>query len=377
MSRRSGASIPRCDGGGVRPTPPEKARPMARAVERWFEGAARPLPWRTDPRDPYRSLVSEFMLQQTQVARVLEKFGPFIERFPSAATLARASEQTVLGMWSGLGYYRRARLLHAAARAIVRDHGGAVPRDAAALRELPGIGRYTAGAVASIVFGAREPIVDGNVARVLLRVHGRELAASDPEAAAWAWERAGELVRAAERPGALNEGLMELGAVVCTARSPRCGSCPLARSCAAGRDGTAAFIPIPRRAGPRRTLSLEAAVVRDARGRVLMQRRDPDGMWASMWQVPTLERAGPGWSSAEAGRRLAAAFKIEPARVVGRFVHSTSHRVVRVRVWTAAAGGPGAGVPGFAWKSPADRLGISNLQRKVLELASGRDAGVP
>jgi len=188
-------------------------------------------------RDPYFSLVSELMLQQTQVARVIEKFTEFVGRFPTVEALARADEGGVLAVWSGLGYYRRARHLHRAAREIVARFEGRVPTTVEELMTLPGVGRYTAGAVASMVFGRAEPLVDGNVARVLVRIEGRECSAA--EGVAWAWERAGELVRIAEAPkgqsakrsllgpGVFNEGLMELGAVVCVPRGPRCGVCPV------------------------------------------------------------------------------------------------------------------------------------------------------
>ncbi len=345
---------------------------MARAIESWFERAARPLPWRISPRDPYLSLVSEFMLQQTQVARVLEKFGPFIERFPTVRELAGAREQQVLSLWSGLGYYRRARLLHAAARSIVAEHAGVVPRDVPTLRTLPGVGRYTAGAIASIVHGLAEPIVDGNVSRVLLRVHGRDGASDDPAAVAWAWERAEAMARAARSPALVNEGLMELGAVICTPRAPRCAECPLAALCIARRDGRQDEIPRPKAAARRRTLAIETVLLRDPRGRVLVQRRPARGMWASMWQAPTLERQGPAWSRAEARRRLEAWLGVGGLRVVDQFDHGTSHRDVRVRVWHGATiAEPGAFThrcPGLVWKSPAAaaRLGISNLQRRVL-----------
>jgi len=333
--------------------------------------------WRVTPRDPYLSLVSEFMLQQTQVSRVQEKFGPFIGRFPTVGALARAREQDVLAAWSGLGYYRRARLLHGAARAIVAEHGGVVPRDAAVLRGLPGVGRYTAGAIASIVFGVREPIVDGNVARVLLRVHGRELAAADPAAVKFAWDGAADVVRHARSPGVVNEGLMELGAVVCTARGARCGVCPLRRLCAARRAGLVERIPAPREMAARRPVCVESAVIRDARGRVLMQRRGKSGMWASMWQLATLERDGARWPAADARQSLESWLGVEGLRSAGRFVHVTSHREVRVRVWSAArpvgrAYRPG---PGLVWKTAAGmaRLGVSSLQRRVLACASCAD----
>jgi len=346
-------------------------KPIAATIEKWYRSAARPLPWRLSPRDPYLSLVSEFMLQQTQVARVLEKFDPFISRFPTIHTLAAATEQQVLAMWSGLGYYRRARLLHAAARAIVAHHVGFVPRDTAVLRTLPGIGRYTAGAIASIVFDRPEPIVDGNVSRVLLRLHGHDAATNDPAAVAWTWDRAAELARAAASPATVNEGLMELGAVVCTPRSPRCSACPLSRPCIARREGRQDEIPRPKAALKRPPMSVESVVVRDRRGRVLLQKREESGMWASMWQAPTIEHDGPPARAPDAHRRLDAWLNLAGLRHVGAFMHPTSHRDVRVRVWHAqTVSNPTTivrQVPSLTWRTAdaAAKLGMSNLQRRV------------
>jgi len=341
-------------------------RAMARAIEAWFARNARPLPWRVRPRDPYLSLVSEFMLQQTQVARVLEKFGPFIGRFGTVSALARAPEAEVLALWSGLGYYRRARLLHGAARAIVEDFEGTLPRDATALRALPGVGRYTAGAIASIVFGAREPIVDGNVARVLLRLHGEPMATGTGAAMSWAWERAGELVERSGDPALLNEGLMELGAVVCTPRTPRCEACPVSRVCAARAGGLQGSIPRARPPASREIVSCDSAVIVDRAGRVALEQRPSEGMWASMWQAPTLEH--PGVRSAAAGARsLEERLGVEGMTLVERFVHTTSHREFRVRVWRAE-GSCASGESRLEWtdRGELSRRAISNLQRRVL-----------
>jgi len=210
---------------------PEASRAAASAVAGWFANVARDLPWRRR-RSGYHALVSELMLQQTQVARVVEKFEPFVRRFPTVAALAAAREDEVLAMWQGLGYYRRARLLHAAAKAIVERHRGRVPvRDHAALLALPGVGRYTAGAIGSIVAGERVPIVDGNVTRVFQRLAARKGSASDRAVVDWAWEEARRYVAGARDPAAANEGLMELGATVCTPAAPRCDACPVSAMC--------------------------------------------------------------------------------------------------------------------------------------------------
>jgi A/G-specific adenine glycosylase len=190
----------------------------------WFDRHKRDLPWRQD-RDPYRVWLSEVMLQQTRVAAVMNHYERFLRRFPSVEKLAAAREASVLATWSGLGYYRRARMLHAAAKQIVKEHGGKFPESAEDLRALPGIGRYTAAAIASIAFGQPVAVVDGNVERVLQRVHGKNMAGEE------LWRAAGELL-SPRRPGDFNQAMMELGATVCLPRQPQCLLCPVSDLCA-------------------------------------------------------------------------------------------------------------------------------------------------
>jgi A/G-specific adenine glycosylase len=185
------------------------------------------MPWRRT-RDPYRIWVSETMLQQTQVATATPFYQRFLRRFPTLRALAGSREADVLATWSGLGYYRRARHLHEAARLVVRDHGGRVPHDPDAFARLPGVGRYTKGAVMSLAFDHALPVLDGNVARVLSRVHALPVSIRDPRGARALWEIA-ESIMPARAPGEWNQALMELGAVLCTPRSPRCAECPFAR----------------------------------------------------------------------------------------------------------------------------------------------------
>jgi A/G-specific adenine glycosylase len=264
-----------------------EVRVCSRAIERWFAGAARDLPWRAN-RTPWRSLVSEFMLQQTQVSRVLERFEPFMERFPHPASLAAASEQEVLLMWQGLGYYRRARHLHRAAQAIVADCDGEVPLDIDSLLRLPGVGRYTAGSIASIVGGRREAIVDGNVARFLARLYCDDAPQDDLDFVKRTWLRAKALVDACECPALLNEGMMELGAMVCMPATASCELCPVAALCVARERGRVAEIPPPKRRPDRVVVHHHAVVIR-RRGRVLLERRPQCGLWAGLWQAPALE----------------------------------------------------------------------------------------
>ena len=264
-AREGGASTRRSPGTSILPCVQPKSEPnFVQALCAWFEHAARDLPWRKRKhRTGYGALVAEAMLQQTQVARVVERYPAFMLRFPNARSLANALEQEVLEEWRGMGYYRRARNLHAAAQMIVRNFGGRVPSKASVLRQLPGVGRYTAGAIASIVFGKPEPIVDGNVMRVLARLYAKEGANGD--AAAWTWETADRLVKLAQRsgtPGVFNEAMMELGATVCTPGRPKCETCPLQRFCAARARGLQDEFPIARKRAKPQAWVHHALVVR-------------------------------------------------------------------------------------------------------------------
>ena len=341
-------------------------------MEEWFGSAARDLPWRRD-RSPWHALVSEVMLQQTQVSRVVPAFERFVRRFPGPAALARAPERDVLAHWQGLGYYRRARLLHAAAKRVVEAHRGVVPTDAQLLRELPGVGRYVAGAIASIVAGAREPIVDGNVTRVMLRLHGCSHAPDEPSTLRWLWDRAQEWVDGARDPSAANEGLMELGATVCTPRSPRCAECPLAANCVARRQGNVDAIPAPKRKAPaaaaqRRRITM-STLVAVHRGRVALEQRSGRGLWAGMWQTPTRE-ARDGDKSSDGPWR--------GARRAGEVVAVLSHRRVRIDVWIASPAAMSrlrkSDAHRWSWV-PVRQLGempLSNAMRRVLQVAGVR-----
>jgi A/G-specific adenine glycosylase len=343
-------------------------RRMVRAVCGWFGACARDLPWRrVDPRtgrrDAYHSLVSEFMLQQTQVSRVLAHYDLFLERFPDVRALARADSADVLALWSGLGYYRRARHLHAAARAIVESFGGEVPREPGRLMTLPGVGRYTAGAIASMVYGDAAPLVDGNVARVLLRVEGRELKA--PEGVRWAWGVAQRLAPVAgEDAGIFNEGLMELGALVCTPAGPACRECPLSALCTARRLGSQDRIPTPKARADRAKVVHSSVLVRDGRGRVLIERRPETGLWAGMWQAPTLESTAP-----PSPKKLAAWLGVGRLRRVGGFTHLTTQRAVEFAVFDAGVAAAAASVVERRWVRSLSGLAVGNAQRRVLTLA--------
>ncbi|HZW08454.1 MAG TPA: A/G-specific adenine glycosylase [Phycisphaerales bacterium] len=358
---------------------------LVQALLRWFRASARDLPWRTLPlgsaRDPYRVLVSEIMLQQTQASRVSARFGNFMRRFPTVRELAASEETDVLALWSGLGYYRRARLLRDAACVLAREHAGAFPTRAADLAALPGVGRYTAGAVASLAFHERTPAVDANVARVMLRLEGRELPVSDPAASTLAWTRAEALHRAAPRtrpaPALLNEALIELGALICTPRAPRCGSCPLAGWCRARERGLADCIPARKPKALRKPLYLAAVIVSDPAGRLAVTRRPAapgtGGLWAGLHEAPTVERPDRPATAAEIRLALGLARGPRTLRRVESFPFLTTHRACTFDVYAAAA--PAAPPPDWIFLDRASiaELGLSTPQRRIL-LGRGKGA---
>lgn len=231
------------------------------------------------------------MLQQTTVAAVVPYFNRFVSAFPDVKSLAAADEQQVLKLWEGLGYYRRARHLHATARILVTEHGGNLPDDPAVWTALPGVGRYILGAVLSQAFDRRLPIVEANSLRVLARLFGYRGDPREGEGKAWTWSAAESLLPA-KHTGDFNQALMELGALVCTPTSPRCHECPLAKHCAANRDDLQAAIPPPKR-HKERVLVEEVAIVLRRRGRMLLCRRPTDASrWQNMWEVPHAEVRG-------------------------------------------------------------------------------------
>jgi A/G-specific adenine glycosylase len=312
------------------PTPgivPGQMRAARRALLAHYDRARRDLPWRGE-RDPYRVWVSEVMLQQTRVETVIPYYRRWLERFPDVAALADADLDDVLLAWQGLGYYRRARGLHAGARMVRERHAGVIPSGHEGLRDLPGVGEYTAGAVASIAFGARVGAVDGNVRRVLSRLHDEaSLPRRRLRALADAWVDPA-------RPGDWNEALMDLGATLCTPRAPACGACPMSRWCGARAAGTQEVRPAS--AGMRRVAAraLASAVVVDPEGRGLLVRRPEEGLLAGLWAFPDAE-VGVGAAEGElrrAARRAARSAGAEPTRAAGIVVAPVAHRFSHLAV---------------------------------------------
>jgi A/G-specific adenine glycosylase len=241
----------------------------------WYAQHKRELPWRQD-RDAYRVWVSEIMLQQTRVAAVLEHYRAFLDAFPTIEALASAPEERVLASWSGLGYYRRARMLHRAATLVVSELGGVIPREVESLRMLPGVGRYTASAIASIAYGVPSAVVDGNVERVLSRMD------ATPRDNGSAWERAQELLDL-RHPGDWNQAMMELGATVCTPQSPQCRACPVRPWCRAPGAETSR----PRAA--RKRVQVVRAMIEHNQRVYLVQRSGDARKMAAMWELPEIE----------------------------------------------------------------------------------------
>ncbi|MBE3599272.1 MAG: NUDIX domain-containing protein [Limnochordaceae bacterium] len=312
---------------------------LGEALVRWFEGAKRALPWRDRP-DPYRVMVSEFMLQQTQVQTVVPYFERFVQRFPTLQALAEAPLESVLEVWQGLGYYRRARYLHQAARTIVQQYGGRVPDDPLVLETLPGIGPYMARAIASIAYGRPEPAIDTNASRVLSRV----LMVWDPPGpgsmrrlGAWAKGMVPE-GRAAD----FTQGLMELGSRICRP-APECGPCPIRRFCAAWAYRLQEELPAKRRGpAPSPVVRVAAVAAFDSAGRLLLVERPPDGLLGGLWALPAVElQPGEEW---EAGARRAmqqAGLEGALGTAVAEGRHVFSHRIWEMRAFRVQARGRG------------------------------------
>lgn len=342
----------------------------------------RDLPWQ-GTRDAYRIWLSEVMLQQTQVTTVLPYYARFLARFPTVTSLAEAAEDAVLALWSGLGYYARARNLHRAAREVAASHGGEFPTRFEELARLPGVGRSTAAAIAAFAAGERRAILDGNVRRVLARHAG---IGGDPGSAAvlaslWAEAEARLPRRDIE---AYTQGLMDLGAGICATRTPACATCPVAIDCVARRDDRVAELPgrRTRRVAPRRRTAMLVVV---SRGEVLLEKRPPTGIWGGLWSLPEAD------ADADASHALAAAWGLEAAdvRALPPFEHAFTHFTLEVTPWLMGVRGSSslaadkratwlalADLAGAALPAPVRRL-LASLPRESASAGAGSGAGSP
>lgn len=347
---------------------------VAAQVVRWqAEHGRNHLPWQ-NTRDAYRVWLSEIMLQQTQVATVLDYYPRFLARFPDVGALAAAPQDDVLALWSGLGYYSRARNLHRCAQLVVERHGGHFPRTVDELSALPGIGRSTAGAIASFCFGVRAPILDANVRRVLTRVLGfdADLAVARNERALW--ERAEALLPHADLERAMpryTQGLMDLGASICSPKKPACIVCPLHEACVARRSGNPEHYPVRTRKLSRSAQSWWLLLQRDGQGRLWLERRPSPGIWAGLYCPPVFaDRAALENHVAQAGLARA------PLQDLSGFLHVLTHRdlhlhpvVAQVEGSALLTGAEQGSVTGSGWFAPADwpDLGLPAPVRKLLD----------
>jgi A/G-specific adenine glycosylase len=352
---------------------PAKCRSGQRAIVTWFARHQRTLPWRTD-RSPYRVWVAEIMAQQTRIATVTPYFERFLRRFPDVVALANAPLDDVLARWSGLGYYRRAHHLHQTARAIVNQYGGEWPRDPDTLRKLPGIGRYTAGAIASIAFNQPAPVLDGNVMRVLTRLYNLTGNINETATRNFLWKLAAALAPHNE-PRTFNEGIMELGALVCTPRSPACPRCPLRRMCLARRAGVAEKRPVKKSKRTPLTVRLLVAVVRNENGAVLLARHDGCGLYPGLWGLP---HCGPNPDRSDAGVVAAALRKqfgapVRKVRKRGSLTHLLTHRRLEIDIFECAWPAPRSPNGEVRWlddDEDVSALGLSSLTRRILKMVS-------
>lgn len=343
---------------------------LAPRLLHWFDAQARVLPWRHD-HHPYRLLVALFMLQQTQVATVLPYYRRFLRAFPTIKTLAAATVEEVLKLWEGLGYYARARHLHQAAQIIVRDYGGRIPAEEDALRALPGVGPYTAAALRSIAFGQPVAAVDGNVIRIMARVFWLETQ-ENPTALE---KRVRVLAQEAippDRPGDFNQALMDLGALVCTPRQPRCPLCPLQDCCQAWKRGQPEGLPQRRRSAPQNIAAAAGVIWRQ--GRVLLAQCPLEGIWGGLWELPHCELPEEQNAAFALQEYLKQAFRLKVRLHSCSLTHtySVANRRFRVSVWEGF-GEQGrlqsCRHPGANWFSPAElqRLALPAPHRRILQ----------
>jgi A/G-specific adenine glycosylase len=339
------------------------AAALASRLLRWYDQHGRKgLPWQ-HPRDAYRVWLSEVMLQQTQVVTVIGYFERFIDALPTLRDLAAADEDTVLALWSGLGYYRRARFLHRAAQICVDQHAGELPRDFQALCALPGIGRSTAGAILAQAHGLRFAILDVNVKRVLTRHHGVHGHPGESAVERQLWLHA-EAHTPKRRVADYTQAIMDLGATLCVRSRPRCRECPLAADCVAYRDDLTALLPGRK---PVKTLPTRATVMlilRDSKGRVLLERRGPQGVWSGLWSLPEATDPDGAWRIAQQHAR------IDDARALAPFTHVFSHYRLTIEplLFDRAAAQRGiADNPQLRWCG-VDELGALGLPAPVRTL---------
>ncbi len=299
---------------------------------KWFQPEARDMPWRKTS-DPYAIWVSEIMLQQTRVNAVIPYYQRFMKRFPDVRSLARAKIDSVLKHWEGLGYYSRGRNLHQAAKIIAKDYNGILPQSASELMKLPGIGRYTSGAIASIAFDAAEPVLDGNVIRVLCRVFIIRENPSQTKTKNSLWQLAGQLLPPS-RSGDFNQALMELGATVCLPMNPRCAECPIAPVCQAKRRNQQNTIPLRAGKKPLPHYTVVAGIIWE-KGKILIDQRPPNGLLGGLWEFPGGKRMPSESLKAAVTREIneELAVKVKAGKLFMKVEHAYSHFRITLHVF--------------------------------------------
>lgn len=353
----------------------DTSRAIAGRVLRWYTLHGRALPWR-ETKEPYAIWVSEVMLQQTRVDTVIPYYQRFLSRFPTVQNLTKASLQEVLKVWEGMGYYGRARNLHRAAGIVAKRMGGSLPRTVDGLLRLPGIGRYTATAIASIAFDKRVATVDGNVRRVLSRLFAIRTPLSDPATLKRIDEIAHSLVPARD-PGSLNQGLMDIGATLCTPRNPSCGGCPVKGLCLAKQQGLEDSLPATRPNPPLPHRDVVAALIRDRQGRLLVVRRPPRGLLGGLWKFPGGDR-GSDETLKEALKRTVRkelGIRVEAGPELASLEHAYTHFRMTLHAFRCHGrrGEPHTlGCEAFRWATPGvlARLPFSRAFRKMQEALS-------
>lgn len=343
---------------------------LRRLATKWYLENGRSLPWR-DTSDPYATWVSEIMLQQTQVATVIPYYHRFLKSFPNVQSLAQASLDEVYHHWAGLGYYRRARQMHEAAKIILSDHQGLFPTEFENVRALPGVGRYTAGAILSFSLDQRHPIVEANTQRLYARLlHLRhETASKEGQSRLWAFAQSA--LPAKSGTGVLNQALTDIGSQICVPKNPSCLLCPFQEMCPTLASGSQAKIPVPKRPKEYTELREVALVIRDNKGRILMRRCETDERWAGLWDFPRFD-VTPSKSPSGELKSVAEQFRERFGKsvLVGSKIHELKHAVTRYRITLKSYEAEIDSSLGGKWKQEAERQWINLTELNNLALSS-------
>ena len=354
---------------GAASTRPVSAPPssFAERLLAWFERHGRKqLPWQQNP-TPYRVWISEIMLQQTQVATVIPYYERFMTRFPTVAVLAEAPSDEVLHLWTGLGYYARARNLHRAAQTIVREHAGVFPRTLDAVEALPGVGRSTAGAVLALALNQRHPILDGNVKRVLTRYFGVRGFPGEQKIERQLWAFA-EDCTPTEDVSRYTQAIMDLGATVCVRSRPMCLACPMQADCVARRDGLQGELPTPRPKKSRPARAAIALIARNAAGHLLLEHRPPSGLWGGLWTFPQFDTsdAAVAWATQRFG-------SVTDSQPLSAYAHAFTHFDLTLHPLVVGVGRDATinDADRYAWYDPGHppRIGLAKPAVDLIQIA--------